>query len=171
MHFHNLVVLIKNEFIHHGTPYLSTRKSLKELPFSSQYYQYTTSDGSIGSCITPTPMVRDLGINIYFSWLDQYPCINIISDSARKMSAWALSVFFDLSPSTMTHLYKSLICSKVESVMGPLSNWGYSHAGVYPEIIHIKNRLHIPHALLWQAPVPKDDVTADAQRAILHNNV
>ena len=64
MHFHNLVVLINNEFIHHGTPYLSTRKSLKELPFSSQYYQYTTSDGSIGSCITPTPMVRDLSINV-----------------------------------------------------------------------------------------------------------
>ena len=48
----------KFEYLCHAT---NSSKSLKELPFSSQYYQYTTSDGSH---ITPTPMVRDLGINI-----------------------------------------------------------------------------------------------------------
>ena len=58
-------------------------------------------------------MVRDLGINIVpdLTWS---PHINIISDSARKMSAWALSVFSDRSVSTMSHLYKSLIRSKLE---------------------------------------------------------
>ena len=97
----------KFEYLCHAT---NSSKSLKELPFSSQYYQYTTSDGS---CITPTPMVRDLGINIVpdLAWS---PHINIITDSARKMSAWALSVFSDRSASTMKHLYKSLIRSKVE---------------------------------------------------------
>lgn len=97
----------KFELLCHAT---NSSTSLKELPFSSQYYEYTTSDGSI---ITPTPMVRDLGINIVpdLTWS---PHINIITDSARKMAAWCLSVFADRSASTMMHLYKSLIRSKVE---------------------------------------------------------
>ena len=97
----------KFEYLCHVT---NTSKALKVLPFSSQYYQYTTSDGSV---ITPTHMVRDLGINIVpdLSWS---PHINIITDSARKMSAWCLSVFSDRSANTMLLLYKSLIRSKVE---------------------------------------------------------
>ena len=97
----------KFEYLCHAT---NNSKLLRELPFSSQYYQYTTSDES---CIIPAPMVRDLGINITpdITWS---PHINIISNSARKMSAWALSVFYDRSVSTMSQLYKSLIRSRVE---------------------------------------------------------
>ena len=97
----------KFEYLCHNS---SSTRTLRELPFSSQYYQYTTSDGS---CITPTPMVRDIGINIVpdLTWS---PHINIISDSARKMAAWSLSVFSDRSTSTMMTIYKTLIRSKVE---------------------------------------------------------
>ena len=48
----------KFEYLCHAT---NPSKSLNELPFASQYHQYTTSDGSY---ITPAPMVRDLGITI-----------------------------------------------------------------------------------------------------------
>ena len=97
----------KFEFLCHST---NRSKELKELPFSSQYYQYTTEDGSE---ITPTTIVKDLGINITpdLSWS---PHINIITNNARKMAGWVLSVFADRSISTMIHLYKTLIRSRVE---------------------------------------------------------
>ena len=90
----------------------STNRSqiLKELPFSSQFYEYTTDDGSE---ITPAPIVKDLGINITpdLTWS---PHINTIANSARKMAGWVLSVFSDRSVYTMIHLYKCLIRSRVE---------------------------------------------------------
>ena len=97
----------KFEYLCHAT---NSGKSLKELPFSSQYYQYTTSDGA---SMTPASMVRDLGINIVpdLTWSSH---INIICNSARKMTGWTLSVFSDRSASTMMLLYKSLIRSRVE---------------------------------------------------------
>ena len=97
----------KFEYINHTT---GSSKLLQELPFSSQHFQYTTEDGT---CITPTTIVRDLGINIVPD-LQWSPHINIICDSARKMTAWILSIFQDRSITVMLHLYKCLIRSKVE---------------------------------------------------------
>ena len=97
----------KFEYLCHSTGY---SKLLQQLPFSSQFYQYTTKDGTN---IEPTHIVRDLGINIVPD-LQWTPHINIICDSARKMTSWILSVFADRSVTTMLTLFKSLIRSKVE---------------------------------------------------------
>ena len=97
----------KFEYLCHAT---RSSKLLRELPFTEQFYEYSTNDGNT---ITPTLMVRDLGINIVpeLSWS---PHINIICDSARKVAGWCLSVFSDRSINTMLILYKSLVRSKVE---------------------------------------------------------
>ena len=97
----------KFEYLCHNT---GSSKLLQELPFSSEFYKYTTDDGT---CITPASMVCDLGINITPELLWS-PHINIITNSARKVTSWALSVFKDRSATTMLLLYKSLIRSKVE---------------------------------------------------------
>ena len=97
----------KFELLCHST---NRSRILKELPFSSQFYEYTTDDGSE---ITPAHIVKDLGINITpdLTWS---PHINTITNSARKMAGWVLSVFSDRSEYTMIHLYKCLIRSRVE---------------------------------------------------------
>ena len=97
----------KFEYLCHTT---GKSKFLQELPFSCEYFQYTTETGPY---ILPTPRVKDLGINIVPD-LQWSPHINIICDSARKMTAWILSVFHDRSITIMLSLYKSLIRSKVE---------------------------------------------------------
>ena len=90
----------------------SLKKSnlMTELPFSQEYYQYTTKNGIDLQAKT---QVRDLGINVAenLSWT---PHINTIADSARKMSAWTLSVFRDRSKLNMMTLYKSMIRPRVE---------------------------------------------------------
>ena len=96
----------KFEYLCHST---GSSKLLQELPFSSQFYQYTTKE----AIITPTITVRDLGINIVPD-LQWSPHINIICDSARRITAWILSVFSDRSIDTMLILYKSLIRSRLE---------------------------------------------------------
>lgn len=58
-------------------------------------------------------MVRDLGVNITPD-LNWTPHINIISDSARKMMPWCLSVFKDRSKHTMITLFKAMIRSRTE---------------------------------------------------------
>ena len=97
----------KFEYLCHST---GSSKLLQEMPFSCEYYKYTTEEEAY---ITPTHIVKDLGINIVPD-LQWSPHINIICDSARKMTSWILSVFIDRSISTMISLYKCLIRSKVE---------------------------------------------------------
>ena len=83
---------------------------LQELPFSAQYFEYTTSDGTT---ITPSSIVRDLGVNItpQVTWT---PHINMMVDKTRRLTAWVLSVFKDRSKETMMSLYTSLIRSRLE---------------------------------------------------------
>ena len=83
---------------------------ISELPFHQQYYQYKTETGID---IDPQTKVRDLGIDVStdLSWTPQ---ITAMAESARKMSAWVLSVFRDRSELTMMTLYKSMVRSRVE---------------------------------------------------------
>ena len=97
----------KFELLMHST---GSSNLLQELPFSSEYNEYSTNEAT---CIYPSKMVRDLGINIVPD-LQWSPHINIISDNARRSISWTLSVFEDRSADTMLHLYKSLIRSKLE---------------------------------------------------------
>jgi hypothetical protein len=97
----------------------SQRKNnpLQQLPFSSQYFEYTTTDGIT---ISPSDIVRDLGVYITPS-LSWTPHINIMVNKARQISAWVLSVFKDRSEETMMTLYKSIIRSHLE-YLSPLWN-------------------------------------------------
>ena len=97
----------KFELVCHAT---GRANLLQELPFSTQYYEYTTQDGTI---ITPVDSVIDLGIKVTsdVTWSSH---IGIITDGARRMSSWVLSVFRDRSTDTMMKLYTSLIRSKLE---------------------------------------------------------
>ena len=99
----------KFELLQHST---GSSKLLQELPFSTEYNEYHTTDGTY---ISPAYSVRDLGINIVpdLKWSHH---INKISDNARRITAWVLSVFADRSPETMLYLYKALIRSKLEYV-------------------------------------------------------
>ena len=85
-------------------------KLLQELPFTNQYYEYVTRDGTV---ITPCQLVRDLGVQVTpnLSWS---PHINILADNGRQLIAWVLSVFSDRSELTMMTLYRSLIRSRLE---------------------------------------------------------
>ena len=74
------------------------------------FYTYTTPNGSE---ILQKSIVRDLGVNIS-SNLCWSPHINLIADGARKMTAWALSVFSDRSKDTMLTVYKTMIRSWIE---------------------------------------------------------
>ena len=85
-------------------------KLLQELPYTNQYFEYTTRDGTI---ITPCLLVRDLGVHVTpnLSWT---PHINLLADKGRQLIAWVLSVFSDRSEHTMMTLYRSLIRSRLE---------------------------------------------------------
>ena len=97
----------KFEYVNHST---GESKLLKELPFTSELYQYTTPSGTL---ISPVTSVRDLGVKIKpdLSWS---PHIDDIVDSANKMSSWILSVFSSRDTETMLTLYKTLVRSRVE---------------------------------------------------------
>ena len=97
----------KFEFLCHSS---SKQRLVEELPFSTQFYSYTTPSGVH---MTPKTVVRDLGVNITPD-LNWTPHINIITDNARKMMAWCLSVFSDRSKDTMLTLYKAMIRSRTE---------------------------------------------------------
>ena len=90
----------------------TTRKHnpLQVLPFYSQYFEYTTTDGTN---ITPSSIVRDLGVNITPS-ITWTPHINTMVDKTRRLTTWVLSVFKDRSTETMMCLYKSIIRSRLE---------------------------------------------------------
>ena len=83
---------------------------MKQLPFSNQFFEYTTPSGSD---IHPSDLVNDLGIRITpnINWT---PHINLLADKARQLTSWVLSVFKDRSEETMMCLYKSLIRSRLE---------------------------------------------------------
>ena len=83
---------------------------LRELPFSTESYQYF---GPGGEAIVPSSTVKDLGILISAdcTWSEH---IGTIAAKARRMSGWALSVFRDRSDDTMLTLLKSIIRPQVE---------------------------------------------------------
>ena len=89
---------------------LHKSSTIQELPFSNQFFQYETSDGTP---IIASDIVRDLGINVTPD-LNWSPHINIIANNARQLISWVLSVFKDRSQTTMMCLYKSLIRSRLE---------------------------------------------------------
>ena len=97
----------KFEYLNHST---GQAKLLKELPFTTQFYQYITPNGSI---ISPSNCVRDLGVLITpdISWTLQ---IDSMIDSASKMISWIHSVFQSRDEETMMILYKSLVRSRLE---------------------------------------------------------
>ena len=97
----------KFELLCHTT---DNSKLLQELPFTKQYSEYITSDGST---ISPTGAVSDLGVTITpeLCWSLH---ISMIANDARRMSSWILSVFFDRSAEIMIPLFKSLVRSRTE---------------------------------------------------------
>ena len=84
--------------------------ALQALPFTSQFFEYTTPDGIT---ISQSELVRDLGIHINPS-INWSPHINIIVNKARQLTAWVLSVFHDRSEETMMCLFTSIIRSRLE---------------------------------------------------------
>ena len=113
---HNKMVLHTDKFelLCHT---LRKHNTLKALPFTSQYFEYTTPDNVI---ISPSDIVRDLGVNITPS-INWTPHINLMVDKARQITAWILSVFKDRSEETIMSLYKALIRSRLE-YLSPLWN-------------------------------------------------
>ena len=84
--------------------------SLHQLPFTSELYNYTTSNSVT---ISPSPAVKDLGV-IISSDLSWQRHISTMVGNATKMSAWALSLFQDRSKVTMLTLYKSMVRCRLE---------------------------------------------------------
>ena len=97
----------KFELLTHST---GRAKLMTELPFSTEFTEYSTQDQSV---ISPKPKVRDLGVTITedLSWS---PHINNLADDGKKISSWILSVFKDRSANTMLPLYKTLVRSRLE---------------------------------------------------------
>ena len=89
---------------------LTKTNPLKELPFSNQFFEYSTESGTE---IPPSDLVQDLGINITTN-LNWSTHINLISSKARQLISWVLSVFKNRSEQTMMRLYKALIRSRIE---------------------------------------------------------
>ena len=97
----------KFELICHTT---SKCNLMQQLPFSNQLFEYTTPSGTD---IKHSDLVNDLGIKITPS-INWSPHINILTEKARQLISWVLSVFEDRSEETMMCLYKSLIRSRLE---------------------------------------------------------
>ena len=97
----------KFEYINHST---GDSKLLKELPYTSELYQYSTPNDTV---MSPVSSVRDLGVTITpdLSWSLH---INNIITSANKMSSWILSVFSTRDEEIMSTLYKTLVRSRLE---------------------------------------------------------
>ena len=89
---------------------LNTSTLLRNLPFTAEARQYSTSEGKIMDC---SPYTRDLGIHVSNDCSWSYHISKIAID-ARQMAGWVLGAFRDRSTLTMMTLYKSLIRSKVE---------------------------------------------------------
>ena len=82
---------------------------MKELPFQTDLTIYSAED----IMIEPTPLVRDLGININekLDWTNHY---NIIVNKAKRMSGWIFSSFYSRDKNVMLILFKSLVRSGLE---------------------------------------------------------
>ena len=89
---------------------LNASKTLRELPFTIEGRQYSTTDGKI---MELSSVVRDLGVYLSddCSWTYH---INKMTSDARKIASWVLGAFRDRSILTMTTLFKSLVRSKLE---------------------------------------------------------
>ena len=96
----------KFEYMSHSA---NRRNLLDHLPFTSESYQYSTSNGML----TPVDSLRDLGITVSsdLSWTTH---IKSMADKARQKAAWVFSVFHTRSAETMLTLYKSLVRSLLE---------------------------------------------------------
>ena len=83
---------------------------LRQLPFTAEQLQYSTTDGHI---MEPSATVRDLGIMMSndCSWTAH---IQKITKEANVIAAWVLSVFRDRSQYLMVTLLKSMIRPKLE---------------------------------------------------------
>ena len=83
---------------------------LRELPFSSSLTTYETSEGND---ISPSQLVKDLGVNLSTDckWEAH---IKIISKNAKKMASWVLGTFKDRSKFLMTLLFKTMVRSRLE---------------------------------------------------------
>ena len=97
----------KFELLAHNT---DNSKLLQELPFTKEFSEYITSDGST---ISPKEAVKDLGVTITpdLSWSLH---VSIIADDSRRMARWILSVFYERSAEVMLTLFKSLVRSRTE---------------------------------------------------------
>ena len=97
----------KFELLAHNT---ENSKLLHELPFTKQYSEYTTNDGST---ISPKDAVKDLGVTITpdLTWSLH---ISKIVDDSRRMASWILSVFYERSAEVLMTLFKSLVRSRTE---------------------------------------------------------
>ena len=89
---------------------LNQHNYLKHLPFYSEHSEYHTADGTI---ITPQNTVKDLGV-IISSDLSWSPHIKTVTESAKKIASWILSVFADRRAEILLPLYKSLVRSRPE---------------------------------------------------------
>jgi hypothetical protein len=89
---------------------LNKSQLLANLPFTSIYRQYETSDGKT---ILPTNITKDLGVYLSndCSWT---PHINQMTQTARQIASWVLSVFRDRSQTVMLTLFKTMVRSKLE---------------------------------------------------------
>ena len=83
--------------------------ALQHLPFTSEIYQYSTSNGTL----LPIDVLKDLGVTVCsdLSWTAQ---IKSMANKARQKAAWVLSVFYTRNPNIMLTLYKSMIRSLLE---------------------------------------------------------
>ena len=88
----------------------SRSKLLNELPFTSEWLEYTTPSGQ---AILPSTSVKDLGVHLSsdLKWSVQ---ASEVVKSAKKLANWVLSVFTDRSSSVMLTLFKSLVRSRLE---------------------------------------------------------
>ena len=100
----------KFELITHGQKESQSKKFFNELPFSQQYSVYNVSPDI---CISPSSVVRDLGVYIDSDINWNYHR-NLITQKAKQICAWSLSVFHTRDRTTMLTLLKSLIRPKLE---------------------------------------------------------
>ena len=72
---------------------MNSSSLLRELPFSCCLTTYETSEGKD---ITPSELVKDLGVNLTpdCKWSTH---INIIANNAKRMASWVLGTFKDRS--------------------------------------------------------------------------
>ena len=105
----NNMALHKEKFVYMNF-HSATSRPLVELPFQSQFREYSTSPSNT---LLPCEQTRDLGINISsnMSW---NPHIMQLVKKANMKSGWCLSVFHDRSPPVMKTLYKSTVRSHLE---------------------------------------------------------